>query len=215
MNRVVITGMGIISPIGQSIPEYWTALQAGVCGVGTITRYDCAAMKVKVAAEVKDFDPAKFGIEKNEARKLDLFAQYALAAAAQAMEQSGLAADENVARERLGVYIGSGIGGMQTFVTETTKSLERGPERVSPHFIPMMIANMASGNVAIRYHAEGVCLPVVTACATSTHAIGEAFHAIRGGYADAILAGGSEAAICPLAIGGFTNCMALSQQTDP
>ena len=215
MNRVVITGMGVLSPIGLNVPDYWTALQNGVCGIGPIQSFDATGFKVKVAAELKGYDPTAFGIEKNEARKLDLFAQYALAAAREAVAQSGLRAGENIARERLGVYIGSGIGGMQTFVNETRKSIERGPERVSPHFIPMMIANMGAGQVAIAHGAEGPCLPVTTACATSTHAIGEAFRAIKHGYADAILAGGAEATICPLAVGGFTNCMALSTVEDP
>ena len=215
MNRVVITGLGAITPVGLTVPDFWQAIQTGECGIAPIASYDASAMKVKVAAEVKGFDPTAFGIDKNSARKMDAFTQYAVAASAQAMAQSGLKAGDNISGERLGVYIGSGIGGMQTFVAETKKSLERGPEKVSPHFIPMMIANMASGQVAIAYGAEGPCLPVMTACATSTHAIGEAFHAIKAGYADAIIAGGSEAAICPLSVGGFTNCMALSTQEDP
>ncbi|HNW86183.1 MAG TPA: beta-ketoacyl-ACP synthase II [Candidatus Limiplasma sp.] len=215
MNRVVITGMGVVSPVGLNIPDYWAALLNGVCGIAPIASFDASGMKVRLAAELKGFDPTAFGMEKNVARKLDPFVQYAMAAAREAMAQSGLEAGKNMDAERLGVYIGSGIGGMQTFVAETRKSIERGPEKVSPHFIPMMIANMASGHVAIAYNAQGPCLPVVTACATSTSAIGEAFHAIQAGYADAILAGGSEAAICPLAIGGFTNCMALSAAEDP
>ena len=215
MNRVVITGLGVISPVGLNIPDYWASLASGKCGVGPIQSFDATGMKVKVAAEVKGFDPTVYGIDKSTARKLDPFTQYSMAAAAQAVAQSGLKAGENIDGERLGVYIGSGIGGMQTFVNEARKSIERGPEKVSPHFIPMMIANMASGQVAIVHGAEGPSLPVMTACATSTHAIGEAFHAIKAGYADAIIAGGSEAAICPLAVGGFTNCMALSTAEDP
>lgn len=215
MNRVVITGMGVVSPVGLNIADFWDALQSGVCGIAPIASFDASGMKVKLAAELKGFDPTAFGMDKNTARKLDPFAQYALAAAKQAVEQSGLVAGQNIEGERFGVYIGSGIGGMQTFVAEARKSIERGPEKVSPHFIPMMIANMGSGHVAIAYGAEGPSLPVMTACATSTHAIGEAFHAIKAGYADAIIAGGSEAAICPLAIGGFTNCMALSTAEDP
>ena len=215
MNRVVITGMGAVTPVGLNIPDFWQALTAGECGIAPIQSFDVAGMKVKVAAELKGFDPTAFGMDKNTARKLDPFVQYAVAASREAMAQSGLKANENIGGDRLGVYIGSGIGGMQTFVNEARKCIERGPEKVSPHFIPMMIANMASGHVAITYGAEGPCLPVVTACATSTHAIGEAFHAIKAGYADAIIAGGSEAAICPLAVGGFTNCMALSTEADP
>jgi 3-oxoacyl-[acyl-carrier-protein] synthase II len=165
-----------------------------------------------VAAEVKDFNPQAYGIEVPDARRMDLFAQYAMAAAVQAMEnvQPG-----DFDPDRLGVYVGSGIGGMHTFSAEAEKLLTRGPDRVSPFFIPMMIGNMAAGNIAIRFHAQGPCLPVVTACATSTHAIGEAFRAIRHGYADAIIAGGSEAAIEPLAVAGFVSCKALSEETDP
>ncbi len=215
MNRVVITGMGVVSPVGLNIPDFWQALINGTCGIAPITGFDATGLKVKVAAELKDFSPVEHGIDKNAARKLDPFAQYALAASKQAMDQSGLKTGENISGERLGVYIGSGIGGMQTFVAEARKCIERGAEKVSPHFIPMMIANMASGHVAIAYGAEGPSLPVMTACATSTHSIGEAFHAIKAGYADAIIAGGSEAAVCPLAVGGFTNCMALSTEEDP
>ncbi len=215
MERVVITGMGAVTPVGLNIPDFWQALTDGVCGIGQIQSFDTTGMKVTLAAELKGFDPTQHGMDKNAARKLDPYAQYAIAAAKQAMAQSGLVSNENIQSERLGVYIGSGIGGMQTFVTEAGKCLTRGPERVSPHFIPMMIANIASGQVAIAYNAQGPSLPVMTACATSTHAVGEAFHAIKAGYADAIVAGGAEAAICPLAVGGFTNCMALSTQPDP
>lgn len=215
MNRVVITGMGVVTPVGLSVPAFWQALLNGECGIGPIASFDASGLKVTLAAELKGFDPTQFDIDKNTARKMDPFVQYALAAAGEAIAQSGLVAGENIDAEQLGVYIGSGIGGMQTFVAEAHKCDTRGPERVSPHFIPMMIANMATGHVAIKYGAQGPSLPVMTACATSTHAIGEAFHAIKAGYAEAIVAGGAEAAICPLAVGGFTNCMALSQQSDP
>ncbi len=215
MNRVVITGMGVISPVGLDVNTFWDSLVTGKCGVSRITSYDPSNMKVQLAAEVKGFDPQTFGIEKSAARKMDPFVQYALAAAKEAMEQSGLKAGENIPGERLGVYIGSGIGGIQTFMEAATTCNQKGPERISPHFIPKLIANMASGHTAITYGAKGPTLPVVTACATSNHAIGEAFHAIKGGYADAIIAGGSEATIMPLAVGGFTNCMALTTATDP
>ncbi|MCE5344123.1 MAG: beta-ketoacyl-ACP synthase II [Eubacteriales bacterium] len=215
MNRVVITGVGVVTPVGLNVTDFWQALISGTSGIGPITGFDASGLKAKYGAELKDFDPAVYGMDKNAARKLDPFAQYALAAAMQAMEQSGLKTGENIAPEELGVYIGSGIGGMQTFVEETRKCIERGLERVSPHFIPKMIANMATGHVAIAYGAQGPSLAVMTACATSTHAIGEAFHAIKAGYATAILAGGAEAALCPLAVGGFTNCMALSTAEDP
>ncbi len=215
MNRVVITGMGAVTPVGLTVDTFWDSLVQGRCGIGPITRFDAQGLKVQLAGELKGFDPVDFGIEKSAARKLDLFVQYALAAASEAMAQSKLISGENIPAERLGVYIGSGIGGIQTFVESSIRCHERGPEKVSPHFIPMLIANMAAGHTAIKYGAKGPSLPVVTACATSNHAIGEAFRAIRGGYADAILAGGAEAAICPLAVGGFTNCMALTTAADP
>ena len=211
MKRVVISGMGIISPIGNDIDTFWRSLQTGQCGIDYITRFDTTDYKVKIAAEVKDFDVAKY-MEKNEARKMDMYSQYAMAAASEAMDDSQL---KNIDPARFGVYVGSGIGGMQTFVSSCETLNEKGPRRVSPFFIPMMISNIAAGNIAIRYNAQGPCLPVVTACATSSHAIGEAFRAIKFGYADAILAGGSEATIIPLAIAGFTNTMALSKRNDP
>ena len=213
MNRVVITGMGIVSPIGNDIKTFWDNLVNGVCGIAPITAYDTTNMPVKIAAEVKNFNTEDFGIDRGMARRSDRYCQFALAAAAQAMKDSDL--EGKIAPERLGVYVGSGIGGMQTFINECTKMIEEGPNRISPLFIPMMISNIAAGNVAIAHHAEGPCLPVVTACATSTHAIGEAYRCIKYGYADAIIAGGAEATINPLAVGGFTNCKALSKATDP
>ncbi len=212
MKRVFVTGLGVVSPVGNSTSIFWNNLISGVCGIGPITRFDTSNLKAKVAAQVKDFDPQAFGMDAYSARRLDLYAQYAMAAAVQAMEDSKF---ENTDPWRFGVYVGSGIGGMHTFSTECEKLLTRGPDRVSPFFIPMMIGNMAAGNIAIRFGAQGPCLPVVTACATSTHAIGEAYRAIRHGYADAILAGGSEAAIEPLAVAGFTSCKALSEEQDP
>ncbi len=210
MRRVVITGLGIISPVGNNIPDYFENLCQGVCGIGPITHFDTEGYKVHLAAEVKDFNPADYGLENT--RRMDLYTQYAMAAARQAAEDSGIVGA--VEPDRLGVYVGSGIGGIHTFAAETEKLLNRGPGRVSPLFIPMMIANIAAGNIAMAMDAQGPCLPVVTACATSTHTIGEAFHAIAHGYADAIFAGGSEAAVEPLAIAGFTNCQALSLSED-
>lgn len=212
MKRVVVTGMGVVSPVGNDVPSFWRNISQGVCGIGLITRFDTTDFKVKIAAEVKDFDPAQY-MERNEARRMDPFTQYAVAAAQQAMNDSGL--QGHVAAERLGVYIGSGVGGMLTMTGECEKLLDGGPRKVSALFIPMMIANIAAGSVAIRFNAQGPCLPVVTACATSSNAIGEAYRAIRHGYADAILAGGAEACILPLAMAGFTNCMALSTRSDP
>ncbi len=211
--RVVITGAGVVSPVGIGVETFFDNLTKGVCGVGPITRFDTREYKVKLAAEVKDFDPEAAGIDRAQAKRSDLFAQYAMAAAMQAVSDSGI--EGSVAPERFGVYVGSGIGGMQTFVQETEKLLNRGPSRVSPFFVPMMIGNMAAGNIAIRFNAQGPCLPVVTACATSSHAIGEAFRAIRFGYADAIIAGGAEATVIPLAVAGFANMKALSESEDP
>ncbi|MBO4991380.1 MAG: beta-ketoacyl-ACP synthase II [Firmicutes bacterium] len=219
MKRVVVTGLGAVTPVGNDVETFWNNVTSGVCGIGPITRFDTTDYKVKIAAEVKEFDPLLY-MDKSEARKEDLFSQYAVAATSQAMEDSGLCASDderegNIDSERLGVYIGSGTGGMTTFLTESDKLHNSGPRRISPFFIPMMIGNMATGNVAIRFHAQGPTLPVVTACATSTNAIGEAFRAIKHGYADAIIAGGTEATIVTLAVAGFTNCMALTQRNDP
>ncbi|MFA7501515.1 MAG: beta-ketoacyl-ACP synthase II [Anaerovoracaceae bacterium] len=212
MRRVVITGMGAVSPIGNSKDDMWQAMLAGRHGIGSITHFDTSEYKVTLAAEVKDFDgPAVLG--GSEFRKYDRFIQFALAAGDEAMADSGLAG--TVDEDRLGVYIGSGIGGLGTMFQETEKLLERGPRRVSPFLVPMMIGNMASGLAAIRYRAKGVNLPVVTACATATHAIGEAYRAIGHGYADAIIAGGAEAAINPISVAGFTSSMALTTSTDP
>ncbi|XOQ47776.1 MAG: beta-ketoacyl-ACP synthase II [Eubacteriales bacterium] len=212
MRRVVVTGLGVVSPVGNAVEAFWNNLIDGKCGIDFITRFDTADFKVKIAAEVKGFDPHEY-MEKAEIRKSDLFTQYAMAAASQAMADSGIAG--TLAPERLGVYVGSGIGGMDTFIKECEKYLKGGPRKVSPLFVPMMIANMASGNIAIKYNAQGPCLPVVTACATSTHALGEAFRTVEGGHADAVIAGGAEAAINPLSIAGFTNCMALSTKNIP
>lgn len=211
MRRVVVTGMGAVTPVGNHLEEYWNSLVEGVCGVDFITRFDVSDKKVKVAAEVKNFDPLEY-FEKSELRKNDLFVQYAVAAATQAMNDSKLAG--TVEPERLGVYIGSGIGGILT-TTESSDKLCQGAKRVSPFMVPMMISNMASGTVSIRFEAKGPTLPIVTACATSSYAIGEAYRAIRHGYADAILAGGSEAAVCNLTLAGFTSCMALTANNDP
>ena len=213
--RVVITGLGVITPIGNSVADFWNNLVAGNCGIDKIKGYEEYELPVHVAGQVKDFDPAANGLDAGNVRRSDMYCQFAMAAAYQAMMDSGLVSGENVAPERLGTYIGSGIGGMQTFVTETGKLLNEGVHRISPLFVPMMIGNIASGNVAIKFNAQGVCLPVVTACATGTHAIGEAYRAIKHGYADAIIAGGAEASVHPLAIGGFANSKALSRSEDP
>ena len=213
--RVVITGLGVISPVGNNIADFWNNLTAGYCGIDFIKGFDEYDLPVKVAGQVKDFDPAANGLDAVNVRRSDIYCQYAMAAAYQAMMDSGLVSGENIAPERLGTYIGSGIGGLQTFVNETKKLLEEGVHRISPLFIPMMISNIAAGNVAIKFKAQGVCLPVVTACSTGTHSAGEAYRAIKYGYADAIITGGSEASVHPLAIGGFANSKALSRSEDP
>ncbi len=213
MNRkVVVTGMGAVTPVGNDVKTFWESLIEGKSGVGFITRFDTADFKVKLAAEVRDFHPADY-VEKSMLRKTDLFCQYAMAAASQAMEDSGIAG--KVEPERLGVYVSSGIGGMKTFMEECTKLNTVGPKRVSPFFIPKLIANIASGNIAIAHNAQGPSLCIVTACATSAHSIGEAYRAVQRGDADAIIAGGAEATVNELALAGFTNCMALSTSRDP
>lgn len=215
--RVVVTGTGVISPVGNNVETYWKNIVEGVCGIDFITSIPTDDLPVKIAGEVKDFVPADYGIEPPFARKQDKFTVYAVAAAWQAVRESGLssAEDGNIDPFRFGVYVGSGIGGFATQVRETEKLINEGAKWVSPLFIPTMISNIAAGNIAIRNNACGPCLPVVTACATSTHAIGEAYRAIKHGYADAIIAGGSEAAIIPLGIAGFANAKALSRAEDP
>ncbi len=215
--RVVVTGTGVITPVGNDVQTYWKNLLDGVCGIDFITSIPTDDLPVKIAGEVKNFVPADYEIEAPFARKQDKFTVYAVAAAWQAVKESGLnaAEDGNIDPFRYGVYVGSGIGGFATQVRETEKLMKEGAKWVSPLFIPTMISNIAAGNIAIRNNACGPCLPVVTACATSTHAIGEAFRAIKHGYADAIIAGGAEAAIIPIGIAGFANAKALSRAEDP
>ena len=212
MRRVVVTGMGAITPVGNDIDTMWANMLAGVNGVEKITSFDTSDLKVHLAGTVKNFEPEKY-IEKRELRKLDIYCQYAIAAAQQAVDDSGILG--NINEERFGVYIGAGIGGLHSFVNNVTALNEGGPRKVSPFFIPMMFGYIATGNVAIRFNAKGVSLSVMSACATGTHSIGEAFHAIKDGYADAIIAGGTEAVIAPLTIAGFQNMKALSTNEDP
>lgn len=211
MKKVVITGLGAVTPIGNDVPSFWDSLTKGVNGIDTISRFDPSEYKATLAAEVKEFDPSLY-LAKGEIRKTDLFVQYAIAAASQAVADSKLA--EQVDPRRFGVYFGSGVGGFNTLTAEHESLLEKGPRRVSPQFIPKMISNIAAGNIAIRFHAQGPCLSIATACATGTTCIGEAFRAVRDGYADVIIAGGSEASINPLAVAGFVNCMALTTSSD-
>ena len=215
--RVVVTGTGVITPVGNDVQTYWKNLLDGVCGIDFISSIPVDDLPVKIAGEVKDFNPADYEIETPFARKQDRFTIFAVAAAWQAVRESGIDASEggNIDPSRYGVYVGSGIGGFNTQQRETAKMMEEGAKWVSPLLIPTMISNIAAGNIAIRNNACGPCLPVVTACSTSTHAIGEAYRAIKHGYADAIIAGGSESTIVPLAIAGFANAKALSRAEDP
>lgn len=217
--RVVVTGLGAITPIGNDVETFWNNLINGVCGIDFITAYPTDALPVKFGGKIKDFDPLKYGMDKPFARKQDMFTQYAMAAAFQAMEDSGLKStgeDANIDPFRLGTYVGSGIGGFETQVRETQKIIEDpSGQWVSPLFIPTMISNMAAGQIAIKHQANGPCIDVVTACATSTNAIGEAYRAIKHGYADAIIAGGCENATIPLGIAGFANAKALSRAENP
>ena len=215
--RVVVTGTGAITPVGNDVKTYWKNLLDGVCGIDYITSIPTDDLPVKIAGEVKDFNPTDYEIETPFARKQDRFTIFAVAAAWQAVREAGLDASENgnIDPMRYGVYVGSGIGGFTTQERESAKLLTEGPKWVSPLLIPTMIANIAAGNIAIRNNACGPCLPVVTACATSTHAIGEAYRAIKHGYVDAVIAGGAESTIVPLAVAGFANAKALSRSEDP
>ena len=210
--RVVVTGMGIVSPVGSDMESAWGNLVSGFNGIGPITYFDTTNYKAKLGAQVKDFDPLTY-MEKSETLRSDRFAQYAMGAAVQAVEESGIIG--TVAPERLAVYFGSGFGGLNTVTTEISKLESRGPHRVSPLCVPMMIANMASGMIAIRYNCQGPALPAVTACASGSNAIGEALRLIRHGYADAVISGGAEASIVPVGIAGFINMKALSTAENP
>ena len=210
--RVVVTGLGAVTPLGNDVKTTWENMKKGVNGIDEVTKFDATEYKCRLAGEVRGFDPTLY-MPKGDVRKTDLYTQYAVAAAAQAYEDSGMTA-ESVSPDRFGVYIGSGIGGINTLINDHTKFLEKGPGRVSPYFVPMMISNIASGTVAIRYNAQGPNIGIVTACATSTNSIGEAYRAIKHGYADVMLAGGSEAAIVPMCFAGFISCQALSQAED-
>ena len=212
MKRVAVTGLGVISPVGNDVPTFWSALCSGTCGIGPITKFDAADYPVKLAAEVREFDPKQY-MEKLDILHSDVYTHFAMAAACQAVADSSIAG--TLDPERVGVYIGSGIGGIATFMTEHSKLLNRGPRRVSPYFIPMMIPNMASSMIAMRYHFHGPAMPMVTACASGTNAIGEALRLIRHGYADAMVAGGAEATVNALAVAGFSNMQALSPSEDP
>ena len=211
--RVVITGMGAVSPIGNTAEEMWQSAREGRCGIGPITHFDTTNHKVKLAGEVKDLDFTPY-LDKKELRRMDLFSQYAMVAAIQAWRDSGLDY-EKIDPTRFGVDISSCIGGINTIETEYERGREKGFDRVSPFFVPMDISNLAAGNVAIKLGAKGMCTCVVTACAGGSNAIGDAFRMIRDGYQELMLAGGSEAAVTKLAIGGFTSMKALCESDDP
>lgn len=211
--RCVITGMGAVTPLGSTVASFWDGIKNGVCGIDMITRFDTTDYKVKIGAEVKDFDAEKY-MNKKDIKRNDLYSVYAMAAAAQAIEDSGLKiTDDNALRT--GVIVGSGIGGLITMQEQVIRLNEKGPSRVSPFFIPMTIGNMAAGNIALQYGAKGECENIVTACSTSTHSIGAAFRNIKHGYLDACITGGAEASLCEIGIAGFTNLTALSANEDP
>jgi 3-oxoacyl-[acyl-carrier-protein] synthase II len=212
MRRVVITGVGIVSPLGIGNNENWEKAIAGKSGIGTITRFDITDFPVKIAGEVKNFIAEDF-IDKKEVKKMDLFIQYALAAAHFAMEDSGLVIDESNA-EKVGVLVGAGLGGLPTIERYHQALMEGGYKKISPFFIPMLIINLAPGQISIKYGAKGPNLSSVSACATGTHSIGDAFHMIKRGDADAMIAGGTESTVTPLAIGGFAVMKALSTNND-
>lgn len=212
-HRVVVTGMGAITPIGNNVEEFFNNIQAGTCGIDFINTFDTEGYQVKLAAQVKDFEPKNY-MDQKDARRMDRFSQFAVAAAKEALEDSGIDLN-SIDTERFGVIVGSGIGSIGLIEKETKTLLEKGPKRINPLFIPMTITNMAAGNIAIQFGAKGVCTNVVTACATGNNSIGEAFRSIKHGYSDLILAGGTEGAVTPLGVAGFQALTALSTSSDP
>lgn len=211
--RVVVTGIGTINPIGHNVEETWKSIEEGKCGIAPISLFDTKGMKVTLAGEVKDFDVTKY-IDKKDAKKMDRFIQMGMIASKEAMLDSGLDIN-NIDSHRFGVIVSSGIGGLGSIEKNYQTGEKRGFDRVSPFFIPMTISNLAAGHIAIAYHAQGLCTCPVTACAGGTNAIGDAFRNIRDGYQDVMIAGGCEASVTPLGIGGFTSMKALSDATDP
>ena len=212
MRRVVVTGLGAVNAIGNDVPSMWENLIAGKHGIAPITRFDLTDFRATLAAEVKDFDPLLY-LDRSEVRRHDLCIQYAIAAAQQAFTDSGI--EGTVDPKRLGCYFSSGIGGMQTMVEEQTKLLSKGPRRISPYTITNMMGNASAGFVAIKHNCKGPCMDIATACASSPHAVGEAYRNILHGYSDAMVAGGTEMTITPLGTAGFINCQALSTSEDP
>ena len=210
--RVVVTGLGLVTPVGNDVESTWSALLDGRSGAAPITKFDAAALQVRFACEIKDFDPSQY-MDRKEAKRYDAFVQFALAAAHQAVTQAGLE-DKVPDPDRVGVVIGSGIGGMQTYEENCKAFVTKGPDRVSPFFVPMFIPDIAAGLVSIRYGLKGPNYATVSACASSAHAIGDSFHMIRNGVADAMVTGGSEAAITGLTVAAFSNMKALSTRND-
>ncbi|MCP4713789.1 MAG: beta-ketoacyl-ACP synthase II [Deltaproteobacteria bacterium] len=212
MRRVVITGLGILSPLGIGVEENWDAVSNGRSGIGPITKFDASDLPAQIAGEVKNFDPEAY-VDKKEIKKMDTFLHYALAAGQMAVKSSGLVIDDSNA-ERVGVVVGSGLGGLETIEKYHKVLLERGPKRISPFFIPMLIVNLAPGHISMLFGCKGPNSSIVTACATGNHSIGEAFKMIQRGAADAMIAGGVESTITPLAVGGFASMKALSTRND-
>lgn len=210
--RVVITGLGAITPIGNNVNEFWEGIKNNICGIDKITYFDTTDFKVKLAAELKNYNPENY-FEKREVKRLDKFSQYAIIASREAWKDSGLIKD-NVNMEKVGIVIGSGIGGIETIENEKQKCVDKGPDRVSPMYIPMGISNMAAGNVAIEMGVKGESIAISTACASGTHCIGEGFRMIKHGYQDIVISGGTEASITPVSIAGFTNIKALTKSDE-
>jgi len=214
--RVAVTGLGVLSCIGNDVKTFWDNLVNGVCGIDYITEYPTENLAVKIGGMVRNFNPEDYGMDKPFTRKQDPFTIYAMASAFQAMRDSGLVSGENIDPNRLATYVGSGIGGFTTIQRELEKFFEdQSGQWVSPNFVPTMISDMAGGQIAIKFGAQGSCIDIVTACATSTHSIGEAFRAIKHGYADAVIAGGTDRCTIPIGIAGFANAKALTRATDP
>jgi len=212
--RVVVTGMGVVTSLGTDLPTFWSNLLDGKSGVSQIEAFDTTEYTTKIAAEIKGFDPSSYNIDKKEARKMDRFVQFGVAASKLAIEDAGLAIGDNADPERVGVIVGSGIGGLGTWEEQHTTLMEKGPRRVSPFFIPMMIANMASGQISMITGAKGPNTAAVSACATGTHSIGDSFKTIQRGDADVMICGGAEATIRPIGMAGFCAMRAMSTRND-
>ena len=214
--RVVVTGMGVLSCVGNDVPTFWNNLINGVCGIDEIVEFPTDLLPVKIGGKVRNFNPEDYGMDKPFIRKQDTFTIFAMASAWQAMKDSGLVSGENIDPGRLATYVGSGIGGFETIQREVSKMIDDPSGKwVSPNFVPTMISNMAGGQIAMKFNAQGSCIDIVTACATSTHSLGEAFRAIKHGYADAVIAGGSDNATIPVGIAGFANARALTKEVNP